>query len=702
MSFKYLWDKGVTDIANGVEKLTNFYKGFGFQDSKTAFFSQVEELDEYYDGQLKDQIPLIMATLFYTETTGFDTQYGVVDSSEAESDLFSPFSANGIKGLIEFFKEWSSEKIEEAQNTVDENGLTYNAGKIYRLRKLVRANFTRDNGDEITEPLSSFISKLSKLIGKAELEFLQSIGSATLSTIMNSGSILWNLITFDFDSVEKAAWNLKDNYSDVVDCFKQLFQIISFGLCTIIDVNLVLSGEDGFSFNVTYKRFGFDISEYDNYLRNHYIPYMPEFQDMLPSNAEDKAEKIEQIISGIHQNEKLFRDLYFNELPESTEEYVDTCVGAINSDIMSKLKLPVEMKNSSPTFEPADMFGLYGGTIHNGVVLNNSNSGINEGDNVYAIAGGEVVESVSNVSCNKSTDSNCDSNGSWIKLKHSITIDGTQYNFYTVYKYLQANSGQPPTGNSVSQGDIIGKVGNTGNSTQASLYFEFDDESETPIDPTNLFVPCSATMNGDFDIHTTTLTKDKFISDVNSNLRKYSYNSSRENAITLFEQNAGNIYDFSVKNNLNPEFVITRAIKEGYSPSNKDISGYNFWGIGCTNTGGVNACKNFASLEEGIKYLADMEIVKNAKTVSETMSKYAYIGKYWYNPGNSGQGGCYYFNSIKKYMIQNRINVVSNACASSNICDGNRCIETTDDDQKAYTLYQMEGMTSSRSTIFGL
>ena len=70
--------------------------------------------------------------------------------------------------------------------------------------------------------------------------------------------------------------------------------------------------------------------------------------------------------------------------------------------------------------------------------------------------------------------------------------------------------------------------------------------------------------------------------------------------------------------------------------------------MGCTNTGGLAACITYSSLEAGIKGFGNN--VSKYNNLAEMMSKYAYIGKYWYNPGSWSVGGCIYFPYIKKYM----------------------------------------------------
>ena len=82
------------------------------------------------------------------------------------------------------------------------------------------------------------------------------------------------------------------------------------------------------------------------------------------------------------------------------------------------------------------------------------------------------------------------------------------------------------------------------------------------------------------------------------------------------------------------------------------------------------------------------------------MKKYAYIGKYWYNPGSWSTGGCIYFNYIRQYMSTGRQSTVNSVCNSSNHCDtsGGVCTGTTDEDQTAYATWQVANKMGPIST----
>lgn len=98
--------------------------------------------------------------------------------------------------------------------------------------------------------------------------------------------------------------------------------------------------------------------------------------------------------------------------------------------------------------------------------------------NVIASKDGVVVSATSN--CQDGGDMSCGGGfGNFIIVQH---ID----NFYTVYAHLAGGSVKVNVGDSVKQGQVIGKVGNSGRSTGAHLHFEIrinGNTSENVVDP---------------------------------------------------------------------------------------------------------------------------------------------------------------------------------------------------------------------------
>ena len=328
-------------------------------------------------------------------------------------------------------------------------------------------------------------------------------------------------------------------------------------------------------------------------------------------------------------------------------------------------------------------------------------SGVDGVTNVIAVEKGEVIYTNSDCS---SGDSSCNQGyGNMIILGHS---DGN----YTVYGLLSSIDSSVTVGTTVQRGQLIGKVGKTGHNNAAALHFEIREDgnsTENAVDPLSILkrgTPRPAGFTGgDFSMRKTTLTREEFISGLVSYCNKNSCNSKK---LGYFRDQAGLIYDLSKSNGLNPEFTVVRACVEGFSPNNADSSNKNYWGIGCTNKGGLKACTKYSSLEQGIVGLSNLGIVKRYESALEVFTKghYAYIGDYW-EVGGSNSGGCYYFPYIRKYYSNaSRVTVVEGGCnrANSGACSGSACLKTNDEDQEAYGYYNISDMADWRYNIWGL
>lgn len=203
----------------------------------------------------------------------------------------------------------------------------------------------------------------------------------------------------------------------------------------------------------------------------------------------------------------------------------------------------------------------------------------------------------------------------------------------------------------------------------------------------------STTNCSQFSLTNTTLSKEEFVSKV----EKYNYSGS--SAWSNFVTNAGRIYDMATSNNVNPEMIYVRAILEGFSPG---VSKHNYFGINCVN-GHPEKCRVFTSFDEGI--MGFINVVKKYDSYESFAGRYAYLGDYWFNPGNSGDGGCYY----AKYIYPNGLDsYVQDACSESRkgrcYANGDKsgCVATREEDKKAYAVYQGRNMTNMRYRIFGI
>jgi len=105
--------------------------------------------------------------------------------------------------------------------------------------------------------------------------------------------------------------------------------------------------------------------------------------------------------------------------------------------------------------------------------------------NIIAARDGIVVYPTANVSNNcpsASSQSSCGGGyGNYVIIQHS---DGN----YTLYGHMYENSITVKAGDSVEQGQVIGKMGSSGNSTGAHLHFEIregQNSSSSVVDPLN-------------------------------------------------------------------------------------------------------------------------------------------------------------------------------------------------------------------------
>lgn len=492
-------DEAVTGVANFAEKLDNFYNGFGFQDSKEAFYDELDNLCERYgctnDGTGLD-VPLLLSTLFYTEGMGYDTAF---DGIEADGAVDGSLNANGSNSsMFDTIRSWMKEKFDESQETVDENGLTYNAGKIYRLRKLARNQFNTNafgvatrQGREVTVSMSDFIEMIKnnvtedfKILFADVFSFFKHLPSLLVSAILS--------LIMGSDYVDSFFYNQILRAEDTVAAVKQLFADVFYGICDI--TGLSWSVENGVE--VTYREFEYDEDNYKNYLFNYYFEYIPEFSVMLGGLDGDAREnKKLEIYNEIIENKNLFKDIFLQYQSSTSEEYANSCVGAIDSTLVAELNLPVDIASGQTvSFDSEYSYGVVNGVNHNGVDLNQSTAGVPPGSNVYVVANGEIA-SIYNATC-----SDGESCGKSIKISHDVIIDNTEFKFFTIYSNVVLNNNLS-VGDPVMKGSTLGTI-YTGASNTEGLHFTFmdanTDSSGIAIDPTNLFIECSSgTLSGD-------------------------------------------------------------------------------------------------------------------------------------------------------------------------------------------------------------
>lgn len=494
-------DEAVTGVANFSEKLTNFYNGFGFQDSKEAFYDELEDLCDKYtcsnDGSGLD-VPLLLSTLFYTEGMGYDTSYGSIE----DSDSIDVTSLGTPEGAFSAIKEWLREKYDESKETVDENGLTYNAGKIYRLRKLARNQFytnsfglTERRGQEKHASLSQFLEMYGKNIAVDISDMLKDLVGIVLKTLKGPFSEIYASAIGSKYAGEYFT-DLANKAGDFESTFRTLISDVFYGLADITNIDIELLGDDGLlTVDITYREFQYDEDNYKKYLTNYYFENIPEFRSMLGGlTGDDRERKKEQLYNDIVSNKKLFEDIFLKNQSTSSENYVESCIGAINQNLVNNLNKPVDIaENFNVSFSDNYSYGVVNGKNHNGVDLNITTAGVNLGSNVYSAANGKIV-SIEDSNCN---DKVC---GKSIKISHDINVDNETFKFFTIYSNVDIKSGLK-VDSTVVKGDTIGTINNSTDNTEG-LHFTFLDANSNAngvaIDPTNLFITCNTgTLTGD-------------------------------------------------------------------------------------------------------------------------------------------------------------------------------------------------------------
>lgn len=316
------------------------------------------------------------------------------------------------------------------------------------------------------------------------------------------------------------------------------------------------------------------------------------------------------------------------------------------------------------------------------------------------------------------TTTDGDGYGNYVKIRHS---DGS----YTLYAHLAKDSITVKADDVVEQGQVIGKMGRSGDASETKLHFEIRIGSDSPdssVDPTQYIKaddprPSSYGTTGGFSLNETVLS----LSEFKVKMDDYCQRNGNQNFCYNFSSNSELVYQTSVDNNVNPELVVvTAGTEQGWSNPN---GSYNFWGIAVTN--GSNDTGSFGSLENGIVQYAKVindynspnsshynEIINrnNAReeagckaeghgmpgTLEGMQSLYSWIGDHRYNPGGNGLGGCVYLNLIYG----------AGYCSSVPTCyDYNNCpsdSKTTVCEQNDYTAYQLIGKFKIRYDIFGL
>lgn len=111
----------------------------------------------------------------------------------------------------------------------------------------------------------------------------------------------------------------------------------------------------------------------------------------------------------------------------------------------------------------------YKGAAHKGIDIVKQNYQV---DYIVAHSDGVVVAARNN--CNSFENG---SYGNYVKIKHDN-------GYYTLYGHMAYNTVRVNVGDRVSKGQVLGYMGNTGESYGAHLHFEVRNTSDVQIDPT--------------------------------------------------------------------------------------------------------------------------------------------------------------------------------------------------------------------------
>ena len=344
----------------------------------------------------------------------------------------------------------------------------------------------------------------------------------TIDSIENQ--YLENMLQNNYDSLKNYAGNIDILIYDLLSAFTDIVNI-ELEVTINDDYPITISvGEDGLEFdsgsitdlinaivdndidnfdididcNIEYETYELNLSNYESYLKEHYIREMPEFKDYI---YDKDGNIIEERINEIYENIVLLAETW-REINEESGSALNNnvCIGNIHPTLIDQLHLPIDLEEGTEVnFSTTTAFGVSkNGSMHNGVDLNEESTGTTVGAPVYAIYNGTVISSTAS---GDYTDSIV--NGGWLKISHTLSYtndkgENVDTTIYSVYGGLDPMS-VPTTGTTVSIGQQIGVVG-------AAVYSEdnkipglhfgiIDSLTNEYLNPINVFITCSAYSN---------------------------------------------------------------------------------------------------------------------------------------------------------------------------------------------------------------
>ena len=195
---------GTVSDPDRVEKVQNYLSGLGFNDSRDAFYEEVDYLNTHYGKQL--DFSYIMSALYYVDIyySGSETDY---------TDDISKMCGNTTGdacGALQMGVQFTKNYVKEATTTTDESGLIYSANKLYRLRELAKHQFQGkrtktvslgdyivENADKVQNENSNFIEYIPMITAYMIAHRNPEIGAAFDTFILSQeyGTVLTDMIT---------------------------------------------------------------------------------------------------------------------------------------------------------------------------------------------------------------------------------------------------------------------------------------------------------------------------------------------------------------------------------------------------------------------------------------------------------------------------------------------------------------------------
>ena len=323
---------------------------------------------------------------------------------------------------------------------------------------------------------------------------------------------------------------------------------------------------------------------------------------------------------------------------------------------------------------------------------------------------------------------------------NSVLIDHGD-GYYTRYSHLSSINSNIVVGKTVKKGERLGVMGTSGNSSGVHLdftiysggynardridplefyntepeYGSIDPNTITSI-PSGYVFKSEKSSSGDFNIFGTVLTKEEFVSSLNSFMEMRS-DTIRQNYDRYFRNEIEEFYDICVNKGVNPEYAFVTAYLE------TSLGGggvYNFWAYDVPNSDSILEHPKesmLGSLEEFCNSILtsatpgtaayDRIVQRSAQreangcdpggygpptTMEGIQSTYSWLGKHV--TGSAGEGGYYYIDQIGIiYQTQEEIDE----------CHRNHPVgsDTTIQEQTLYTKWQCSKKKSQAKLIWG-